>query len=411
MAIPRCPAVPTIAHTDSDTLRLPITLVTPMFGGGTNTRAVDKDQPIRPTSIRGHLQFWWRATAGARHSQSHSLFADQADIWGSTSIKSKVSVSVEAAINPAQISYSSIVNAYPSLKYALFPFAPNNAASEATGVKHGFNFTVTIKRLDPKLSDQQWQEVKDATTAWINFGGIGSRTRRGCGSLFSDKISFSTIEAIRLWIGSKGTSEVRPWPTLPKKIYINNKTENHDVSWADSVDLLNFFRQGKDCGRNPPNNPSDKYKLGQSRFPEPDTIRGLLNKWDHPARKEYPQKGYPRAEFGLPIIFHFMGKGVPPDTTLQPVVDGITQDRMASPLILKSLALSIGTSVPSVLKMNTTPLDEVVLMNGINEVNHSRSHPIRSRDFSSMFPSPMNGFSSAIDAFLKYAEDEGYTAN
>ena len=411
MLIPKCPDKPTITQTDSDTLRLPITLVTPMFGGGTETRKVDKDQPIRPTSIRGHLQFWWRATAGARHTQSQSLFADQADIWGSTSIKSKVSISVEAAVNPPQISYSSIVNTHSSLKYALFPFAPNNGAVEATGVKNGFNFTVTIKRLNPKLSDQQWQEVKDATTAWINFGGVGSRTRRGCGSLFSDKISFSTVQEIRSWLTSKGATQARHWPTLPNQIYINGKEENHDVSWADTITLLSFFRQGRDFGRNLPSNPSDKYKLGQSRFPEPDTIRALLNKWDHPPRKEYPQKGYPRAEFGLPIIFHFMGKGVPPDTTLQPVVDGITQDRMASPLIFKPLATSATKALPCVLKMNTLPLEEVVLMNGNNEVLHSSSHPIRSSSFAAMNRSPMQGSSSAIDAFLKYAKDEGYTTN
>jgi CRISPR-associated protein Cmr1 len=380
-----------------------------MFGGGTETRKVDKDQPIRPTSIRGHLQFWWRATAGARHTQSQSLFADQADIWGSTTIKSKVSISVEATVNPPQISYTGIVKTHSSLKYALFPFSPNNGALEATGVKNGFSFTVTIKKLNPRLSDQQWQEVKDATTAWINFGGIGSRTRRGCGSLFSDKISFSTTQEIRSWLKSKGATEVRHWPTLPKQIYINEKEENHDVSWADTIGLLNYFRQGENMGRDFGKHKNQPLRLGQSRFPEPDTIRYLLNMWDHPPREKYLQKGYPRAEFGLPIIFHFIGQGVPADTTLQPVVDGLTQDRMASPLIFKPLATSATKALPCVFKLNTMPLDEVVLMRGTNEVSGSRQYPIRSSSFAAMNPSPMRGFSSAIDAFLKYAEDEGYT--
>ena len=405
MAIPRCPSVPTIAHTDSDTLRLPITLVTPMFGGGTNTRAVDKDQPIRPTSIRGHLQFWWRATAGARHSQSHSLFADQADIWGSTSIKSKVSVSVEAAINPGQISYSSIVNAYPSLKYALFPFAPNNAASEATGVKHGFNFTVTIKRLDPKLSDLQWQEVKDATTAWVNFGGIGSRTRRGCGSLFSDKISFSTVRAANEWLQSNGTRVPKEWPTLSTEIIGLTTPMSHIEAWENIIFHFSVFRQGRNVGRNP-----GTQRPGQSRFPDPDTIRSIMNLRDHELRG-MPQ-GFPRAEFGLPIIFQRMGPGNGPTLVPDCADRNSDVDRMASPLVLKPMATSESQSAPIIARFNNDGNFAVCLRDGLKRIiPGSQGFPVRSDRFASMNPSPMNGFSSAIDAFLKYAEDEGYTAN
>jgi hypothetical protein len=82
---------------------------------------------------------------------------------------------------------------------------------------------------------------------------------------------------------------------------------------------------------------------------------------------------------------------------------------MASPLIFKPLATSATKALPCVFKLNTMPLDEVVLMRGTNEVSGSRQYPIRSSSFAAMNPSPMRGFSSAIDAFLKYAEDEGYT--
>jgi CRISPR type III-B/RAMP module RAMP protein Cmr1 len=41
-----------------------------MFGGGVVAREVDETHPIRETSIRGQLQFWWRATAGAKYANS-----------------------------------------------------------------------------------------------------------------------------------------------------------------------------------------------------------------------------------------------------------------------------------------------------------------------------------------------------
>ncbi len=35
-----------------------IELITPMFGGGVETRVNDPSLPVRPTAIRGQLQFW-----------------------------------------------------------------------------------------------------------------------------------------------------------------------------------------------------------------------------------------------------------------------------------------------------------------------------------------------------------------
>ena len=40
-----------------------IHVVTPMFGGGVEPGVNDPITPIRPTSIRGHLRFWWRGPA------------------------------------------------------------------------------------------------------------------------------------------------------------------------------------------------------------------------------------------------------------------------------------------------------------------------------------------------------------
>ena len=38
-------------------------LVTPMYGGGVKSVVVDEQMPIRASSIRGQLRFWWRLLA------------------------------------------------------------------------------------------------------------------------------------------------------------------------------------------------------------------------------------------------------------------------------------------------------------------------------------------------------------
>src|SRR5581483_6470454 len=69
--------------------------ITPMFGGGVETRVNDPSFPIRPTSIRGQLQFWWRATVGAQYATLQELRAAQSAVWGDTTRASRVQVRVE----------------------------------------------------------------------------------------------------------------------------------------------------------------------------------------------------------------------------------------------------------------------------------------------------------------------------
>lgn len=72
MPIPKCTDAPALTGSDSNNIELTVQLVTPMFGGGVVAREVDESHPIRETSIRGQLQFWWRATAGAKYDNSEA---------------------------------------------------------------------------------------------------------------------------------------------------------------------------------------------------------------------------------------------------------------------------------------------------------------------------------------------------
>jgi hypothetical protein len=76
-----------------------------------------------------------------------------------------------------------------------------------------------------------------------------------------------------------------------------------------------------------------------------------------PRLAHIPDDAFPRAEFGLPIVFHFQGQGEPPDTVLYPS----GAERMASPLILKPLALANGKAVPLILQLVTPIVDALEL--------------------------------------------------
>ena len=111
----------------------------------------------------------------------------------------------------------------------------------------------------------------------------------------------------------------------------------------------------------------------------------------------------PAAEFGLPIVFHFQGRGEPPNTTLQPVVAGEIKERMASPLILKPLALADGQAVPIIVPLLTPACREVELMQGQTEswaVEEPTPSAIRGWPLSWLALAGLSHQGSALEAFL-----------
>jgi len=92
--IPVCPDPPTMRSPAGVTKEYRISLATPLFGGGIEVGMPYESLPIRGTSIRGQLQFWWRATRGSGFSDREQLFARHAEIWGTTDRASPVETCV-----------------------------------------------------------------------------------------------------------------------------------------------------------------------------------------------------------------------------------------------------------------------------------------------------------------------------
>lgn len=57
--IPECPQPPAVRSSGRVRRVYEISLVAPLFGGGAEASRTDEAFPIRGTSIRGQLQFWW----------------------------------------------------------------------------------------------------------------------------------------------------------------------------------------------------------------------------------------------------------------------------------------------------------------------------------------------------------------
>lgn len=410
-----------------------IELITPMFGGGVETRVNDPSFPIRPTAIRGQLQFWWRATVGAQYEKLDDLRKAQSALWGDTTQASRVQVRVDMIGEPSEPKVCAVIkpnrkgkdqvfweppfrdNALP---YALFPFQgkPANPKVEPASCIHKAAFRLTvITHRDIDFAKQ----VEPALWAWVNFGGLGSRTRRGCGAILCKELAprDHTHLAEQLKAFALQRSPVHEWPTIAELVLHGTVDPADDPIrvWNRLIRLFRCFRQGVGFARNP--NPGQQAnRPGRSRYPEPEAIRRVTGQRSsqHARLAHLPDDAFPRAELGLPIVFHFQGQGEPtPDPILYPSnsTDGKPPERMASPLILKPVALADGKAIPLILRLRTPPLSGVDLRRGDTSLPLPPSTVIRDSRLSTYPDSPLAGSpnGSALDAFLTFARAEGFT--
>jgi CRISPR-associated protein Cmr1 len=411
-------------------VRIDSRLITPQFGGGFDAGENDPLRPISPKGIRGQLRFWWRVVmaSGLLNPTGLSpvdlMSLREAEIFGSTELPSPFDVSVAGP--GVGIPEVRRFNDHPPYgfrgrgspeAYALFPAIEGEKQDL---LREGLVFQLVIhwcdavafarragteaKRRDDhnheQTSERPWpepwkdlrevrQHVDAALWAWLNFGGVGARTRRGLGAVATDDARFSLV-------GSGGRfRHVIPIMTifLGPSVSIANAEM---VAWGESLKLYQGFRQNFRGGRHPKRlTPSVP---GRSFWPEPDSLRDItgcalrrsgaagtapavpseIDTHDHSTPIVPPGAipGFPRALLGLPIIFHFsdgpgrdgFGRDRPPVRSKDPataqlvpaVLDAHGQhaagERMASPVITRPMKVQ-GRWCPAVIILRASHLN------------------------------------------------------
>lgn len=393
-ALPSCPPVPARRTSqDFPTLQLKMAVATPMFGGGVSPGQIDASLPIRASSIRGHLRFWWRATCGAEFNSVNKLREEEAKVWGCSEQRSAVETCVSISTEGPGI-------AYPpnALKYVLFPFTHDGWRD--------IEFTLDL-RYPASLREQ----VETALRAWVNFGGIGARTRRGCGALYCGDFALRTVDEVR--DAFRWSATCHGWPVLGD-FQIGGRQRTPMDSWQHAVGIMKEFRQGE-YGRN---------WIGSvphlSRWPEADSLRRITGKFLDPGHRPSANGpcAFPRAELGLPIQFQFKHRDDKANNCeLLPVDDrGAALTRMASPIILRPLVVAARQAFAMLVILNTPGVtaarfktthkdrdpDPSPLLNG-RDVTASE---IRNTAAASQPGFPLAGSASALAAFLSYARSE-----
>jgi CRISPR-associated protein Cmr1 len=342
---------PKLEAPEQNTWKLELQTMTPMFGGSAKPREVDAGNPVRAASVRGHLRFWWRATAGARFSSAKELFEAEEKIWGSTKQHGKVSVRVTnqrpgQGVRPSEIvPDKGTAKTGPMERFFLHPFNENKneGVNEASGMRT-VQFRLEVQ-FAPETSDVERAEVRTALRAWIAFGGIGARTRRGLGSLEpaseqrTDWLAANPV-ALETWFKPHQGQDTTSHATLANARARFGKVapkSDAEEAWRTLGKFWTRFRKGHFTDRR-----RDYSPLSGSSWEDHRTLQD-------PSRAD---RGIELVKpyFGLPIVYQKFKNSDAFAGTLDAVSEN--GSRMASPVILKPVAFADGTVRPMVLVLN-----------------------------------------------------------
>ncbi len=431
-------------------------VITPLFGGGVEPQHADPISVVRASEIRGQLRFWWRATQGGQYGPDglEKMKQDEDKLWGSTSNPSMVHVEVRLVDEGKLVtSYNQrgqqihIGDPGSPLSYAAFPLRPTGQANKMGGLRFGVRFDLVVTL--PKAV-QKREQVLAALWAWETFSGIGARTRRGFGAVHCDRVEgiqnagpwqplSSKEQDVLRWFQEQLKSFVKPGngpenvplinqaqlPVLGKPANIEAFQQEFErkvhealinsecppaqvkdwlpalIAWYYPIEQMRKFRQSR-------HNNAQGRPFGRSHWPEPDEIRwrfshGFRGRHAHPQPQGRQRRNkFPRAAFGLPIIFQFKdGVDQPQGAHIDPrqtILRGANHDRLASSLILRPLACADGRFVSVALVLNAPTLPPGGLqLEDADQPGGIDIHPLTPAEAS--FP-PLNGKTDVIRAFL-----------
>jgi CRISPR-associated protein Cmr1 len=284
--------------------------LTPAFLGGADGQA-----ELRTAPFKAALRYWWRVLYGNQYDTPEKLKKAEDILFGSTDVSSKVRIEIHGEIQPQTSGFSTgkriqvtskgktfPINILDYLAYGLYDYV------KGQGIVYSRSHLPVKKQFQCAIytpTDSYKEILACANALWI-FGGVGSRSRNGFGSLFVTKgweVGDYTIDLAR--------SCSFEYPTLNKqsKLFVTNKAF---PAWEDALSEIG------DIYRNARNSLENRHKFERRGFvARPIEVRNEniplnIKKGRHP--KQFflhvgkNKEGYYGQILSLPTIFYEQGK-------------------------------------------------------------------------------------------------------
>ncbi|MBM7865795.1 type III-B CRISPR module RAMP protein Cmr1 [Heliobacterium gestii] len=354
-------------------------ITTPMFIAGADIDTAE----LRPPSVKGALRFWFRGLALSNSNFWQDIKYREARLFGSTDFGQagflmKLSFETDTEDNTEKrgTTWSHGVG-IRYLGYGLNQ--PKQGGSNSRPyLKEGIVFTVTLlikknKTENKNVSDEDIQLIRKSLIALGLFGGLGSRSRRGFGSLSLEKLLHNDesvwqpptnehelkARILEILPSAKLSSVLPEYTAFSRhsRIFIVKNDldvkHNSDVkNDSGSLKLLNYI--GKKLMDYRSNRLSGPSKTGSAVGGKP--VRRFIADCQCVLRGDKPPE---RVAFGLPHNYWF------PKSEYKVDVNAERHDRRASPLFIHIHRLTAKLYVAVVILMPARflPDDEKIKIN------------------------------------------------
>lgn len=384
------------AEADQVVWRGRVRLATPMLGGGVESGKVDSTLPIRPSSIGGQLRFWWRATSGVLLPSVEAMREREDLIFGAAAVKvtggGQSEIYGGRGLVSVRVAESKCAQPKPLLNDRNCPGYVKNillqgvsAEDQSPTLVDQASAVVGVSlRPSPRLTNAEREKVRAevllAVRAWLKYGGLGARNRRGFGVLQlappgppNNGISWdeSVFGALALAEGDARADT----PGLHGAVLFFESKASADAlaAWRRAVTVYQLIRKGV---RVASNGVEKTFAQRRDASPEGTNIKDLLGHGSSWVHTGWPERSFvqelenlvpdrtrrsdvPRAQFGLPYHLAFLDNHANKPKH-QYDVTRIESDRFASPLFVRPILRADGWHA-AILVLNVAPVtaDEV----------------------------------------------------
>ncbi len=310
------------------TINVAYRIVTPMFCGGANQERAE----LRLSSFKGALRFWWRSLMWSelekKNHRVNSLWEREANLFGSSektigqsNVRMRLSkVNIEPPNQKGKVFERRRLAGVHYLGYGLMKaFGKNAGQLERAMIPKGC-FEVEL-RVRSTVSREDCECLKKAIILLGTVGGLGSRSRKGFGSLTltsfrvdGDDIALPDLleDRLRLSLKTPLSGDLPEWTAWSQPARVLKLTWNNRSDACELLDQIGreqvFFRSWGRKGQVLRAESERNFKSDH------DLSKGLSQKVQYPAR----------VAFGLPHAYQ--GKTVKPASK--------SLNRRASPLFI-----------------------------------------------------------------------------
>ncbi len=235
-------------------------VVTPMFIGGADQTPSDG---IRPPSVKGALRFWWRALNWGEFYQQENqdktnalcaLHKEEARLFGFAAKTVDGQQVGGQGCFLLTVRHKQIVPTQPTIpKFSGTAYLAGMGLGDRTALPAGKEFSISL-RFRPGIDPELIKEMKVAVRVFGLIGSLGSRSRRGFGSIIGlvkngegfRLPTVTEIEADCLWLTEKFlSSSTSPFSALDaNSLFYRSQCDflSSDAALEDVGKWMNRYR-------------------------------------------------------------------------------------------------------------------------------------------------------------------------